>query len=485
MHRRFAALMFALILVGLTGCGPSQQAGGPTPAAPGTPAAAPGTTAPAAPSTTTPNAATTITFWSTETQPERVAKTKAMLARFQQDSGISVTLVPVEQNKLPELVTSAAAAGTLPDLIFHPLDFTISWQQNGILNAEAATRVVDLLGRDTFSPAALKLVAVGNGIAALPSDGWGQLLIYRKDLFEQAGLAAPDSYANILAAARALHKPDQKRYGITAASKAGEVFTQQTFEQFALANNCQLVNERAAVTLDSPACVEAIATFTDLLNNYGPRGEADVNTTRATYFAGQAAMLIWSPFILDELAGLRDNALPTCPECQADRAFLAKHSGFVPAFAGPKGMPAQYGQISLLGITSKANVEASVKFATFWFNQGYLDWLALSPEGKLPMRSGTAEEPQKWVNGWKQLETGVDRKARLSDIYGQDVLDLLTRGTQSFTRWGFPQGQGPLVGALYQSLPVPARLREVLDGNQTPEQAAKDLQADVEALAKQ
>jgi multiple sugar transport system substrate-binding protein len=514
MHRRFVAMMLALLLSSsmLAACGQGQTSTQPTaaavtqptagtaasqptaaPEAPAAATAAPAATAEAPAAATAAPAATAgsgegsastgaITFWSTESQPERVERTQAMLTRFQEASGIQVELVPVEEDQLPELVTASAAAGTLPDVIFHPLDFTIGWYENGILDAEAATRAVDELGRDTFSPGALELVTVDKGLAAVPSDGWGQLLIYRKDLFDAAGLAAPDTYEKILAAAKALHKPAENFYGITAASKAGEVFTQQTFEQFALANNCQLVDNSGTITLNSPECAEAIATFTDLVKNYGPSGEADVDTTRATYFAGQAAMLIWSPFILDEMAGLRDNALPTCPECSGDPAFLAKNSGFVPAFAGPKGQPAQYGQVSSLGITTNADVEPSIAFIKFWFDEGYLDWLGLSPEGKLPMRRGTASEPDKWVNGWNQLETGVDRKAKLSDIYGDEVLQLLVQGTQSFKRWGFSQGQGALVGVVYEALPAPAQIREVLDGSLTPEQAAEEMQAEVEGL---
>jgi multiple sugar transport system substrate-binding protein len=236
------------------------------------------------------------------------------------------------------------------------------------------------------------------------------------------------------------------------------------------------------VTLNAPQCVEAIQTYTDLLKQYGPPGEADATTTRATYFAGQAAMVVWSPFILDEMAGLRDNALPTCPECADDPAFLAKNAGFVPAFAGPQGQPAQYGQISAMGITTNADVDAAITFLTFWFNDGYLDWLSVSPEGKLPMRIGTAEEPNKWREGWSQLETGVDRKAKLGDIYGAETLNVLIEGTNSFQRWGFSQGQGALVGAVYEALPVPAQLRDVLDGVTTPEDAAAEMQAAVEDL---
>jgi multiple sugar transport system substrate-binding protein len=490
---------FALLV---SSCGGSPSAASPTTSAAGAaaataaPAAAAPTAAPAAaepsaaPAAAAPTAAGagaqpasgSIKFWSTETQAERLAKTQALLDKFESASGIKVELVPVEEDQLAKLVTSGAAAGTLPDVIFHPLDYTIGWYENGILNAEAATRVINELGPETFSPGALNLAKVDAGYTGVPSDGWGQLLIYRKDLFDAAGLAAPDTYDKILAAAKALHNPDNKLYGITAATKAGDVFTQQTFEQFALANNCQMVDEAGNSTLDSPACVEAIATFTDLVKNYGPPGEADVDTTRATYFAGQAAMLVWSPFILDEMAGLRDEALPTCPECSGDPAFLAKNSGFAPTFAGPSGEAAQYGQISLMGITTKANVEASVAFLKFFFDEAYLDWLSVSPEGKLPMRSGTADSPKKWIEGWSQLETGVDRKAKLGDFYGPDVLTLLVEGTQKFKRWGFNQGQGALVAAAYEALPVPAKLRDVLDGALTPEEAAKEMQAEIEGL---
>jgi multiple sugar transport system substrate-binding protein len=501
--RLIALLLFVALVV--SGCGGAAGTAAPTAASSG---AAPTAAAEAQPTAATeaqptaaaeaqptaaaetqPTAATggqaaggAIKLWSTETQKERLEKTQAMLDKFKQASGISVELVPVEEDQLAALVTSAAAAGNLPDVIFHPLDYTIGWYENGILNAEAATQVITELGQDSFSAGALDLVKVDKGFTAVPSDGWGQLLIYRKDLFDAAGLAAPDTFEKIVAAAKALHKPDQKMYGITAASKAGDVFTQQTFEQFAVANNCQLTDDSGNVTLNSPACVEAIATFTDLVKNYGPPGEADVDTTRATYFAGQAAMLVWSPFILDEMAGLRDEALPTCPECSADPAFLAKNSGFVPAFAGPSGEPAQYGQISLMGITTNANVEASVAFLKFFFEDGYLDWLSLSPEGKLPMRSGTSAEPNKWIDGWGQLETGVDRKGKLGDFYGPDVLNLLVEGTQKFKRWGFSQGQGALVTAVYESLPAPAKIRDVLDGNLTPEEAAQEMQSEVEAL---
>lgn len=424
-----------------------------------------------------------IVFWSTEEQPDRAAKTQEMLDRFQEASGITVELVPTNEDQLPNLVTAAAAAGTLPDVLFLPTDFAIGWAEQGILDPAAATEVIQSLGEETFAAGALNLVRVGDQYAAVPSDGWGQILVYRADLFEQAGLEPPDTFERIQAAAEALNDPANNFYGITASTDPGAVFTQQTFEHFALANNCQLADESGAITLDSPECVEAIRFYTDLMRDFSPAGVQDVDTTRATYFAGQAAMVVWSPFILDEMAGLRDNAFPACPECADDPAYLAKNSGIMPSFAGPNGVePAQYGQVSNLGITTGADVEAVKTFLEFFFNDGYLDWLSLSPEGKFPMRAGTADNPTQFVEGWKQLETGVDRRAPLGDFYGEETIQAITEGAGLFQRWGFVQGKGTLVAALYESLAVPTALRDVIDGNLTAEEAAAELQATAEEL---
>lgn len=425
----------------------------------------------------------TITFWSTETQPARAEATQAIIERFTEQTGIGVELVLTDEDSLPNLMTAAVAAGTLPDVVFHPIDFTLGWHQQGILDASAATAVVDSLGADTFAQGPLNLVSVDSEYAAVPTDGWGQMIVYRADWFEENGLNPPDTYENIMAAAEALTDSGNNMWGITAATDGGAVFTQQTFEHIALANGCQLVDDQGNVNLNSPECVEAVQFFDELMTNYSPPGVQDVVSTRATYFAGQAGMIIWSPFILDEMAGLRDEAFPSCPECADDPAFLAKNSSIVPAFSGPSGDPAQYGQISYMGITTNADVDASQQFLEYWFNDGYLDWLSVSVEGKFPMRQGTPDNPTAFIDGWKELETGVDRQATLGSIYSDEVINTLIEGAGSFDRWGFAQGRGPLVTAVYEALTVPRLLRDVLDDTLTPEQAVEEMQIEVEDLS--
>ena len=131
-----------------------------------------------------------LIFWSTEEQPERAAATQAIIDRFTEATGIGVSLVLTNEDILDSLMAANLAAGTLPDVMFHPMDYAAAWFADGILNSAAATQVIKDLGEGQFS--ALSLVGDGQGgYISVPTDGWGQLLIYRKDLFDAAGLEAP------------------------------------------------------------------------------------------------------------------------------------------------------------------------------------------------------------------------------------------------------------------------------------------------------
>ncbi|MFE9203239.1 ABC transporter substrate-binding protein [Micromonospora sp. NPDC007230] len=422
-----------------------------------------------------------LTVWSLEDVADRVNATKAIIADYTAKTGVKVDLVTVNEDQFPSLIASSAAAGDLPDVVGSlPLAGVRTLAGNELLQPDANTAIVDKLGRDTFSPRALELTAEDGTQLAVPSDGWGQLLIYRKDLFAAAGLPAPDTYEKIAAAAAKLDTGGVA--GITAATAPGDVFTQQTFEHLALANNCQLTDDSGAVQLDSPECVEAFRFYGELMRDHSVKGAQDVDTTRATYFAGKAAMLIWSPFILDELAGLRNDAKPTCPQCQRDRAFLAKNSGFVTAIKGPNGTePAQYGEISSWAVLDGAANPAK-SFVEFMLSDGYPRWFGMSPEGRFPVRKGTGDDKEKFLTAWNTSQAGVDTKRPLAQVYGEDVLATLRRSPDTFERWGLTQGQGKLVGAILGELPVPKALADVIAGKSDPVGAARRAKKDVEAI---
>lgn len=425
-----------------------------------------------------------VVFWTSENQPERVERQEAIAAAFEEaNPGVDVIIVPVEENEQVSLVTVNQASNTLPDLILHSVQFTAKWVNDGVLDIERTTALIDALGEGTFSSGALALAAADGGYGSIPSDGWGQLLLYREDLFSEAGVEAPTSYANIMAAAEALHDPENGLIGFCGPNAPDQGYTWQTFEHVALANGASFVDADGNITWETPEMIEAMQFYGDLMGNYGP-GEAGWfwDQTRANYLAGNCAMTIWSPFILDEMAGLRDSAYPTCADCEENPAAVAEATGFVGAFSGYSNeTPAAWGSTFNIGLTTNADPEAEA-FVEFWLNEGYLDALGVAAEGKFPMRTGTAEEPTLYLDGWTMLEVGVDRRAPLSDFYSADDLAVIVSGADGYTKMGFDVGQNALASAVGSAFFVQENLASFLNGDITVEEAAENIQIEIEDL---
>src|SRR4051794_22742400 len=418
------------------------------------------------------DSAKSIDVWIEEDLPERVDATQQIVDDFTKKTGIKVKLTAVAEDQFNQILTSNAAAGQLPDVIGAiPLPAVRTLSANDLVDTDAVGKVIDDLDAGTFSDSALSLTSDGDTHLAVPSESWVQLLLYRKDLFDKAGLPAPTTYDDVLAAAKALDSGDVA--GFLGANVAGDAFTEQTFEEVGLGNNCQLVNDDGDVTFDSDECVEALDFYGQLQQNYSVTGAQDVDTTRAAYFAGQGAMLIWSSFILDEMAGLRNDALPTCPECKADPAFLAENSGVVTSLQGPSGSePATFGEITSWTITADAT-DPSEEFVKYMMTDGYEPWISIAPEGKIPVRAGNSPGSTEYSDAWAGMDVGVDTKAPLSQFYGQDVIDALNTGADTISRWAIPQGQGDLLGAIAGDQPVPTAVNEVPNGP-SAEVAAKE-----------
>ena len=420
-----------------------------------------------------------ISFWTFEVEKDRLEIQKEIAGAFTQKTGIAVRVIPVEENLLAERVTAAYAAKSLPDVIFHPIDFTIGWAEAGILDVGAATRTVKQLGKETFGAGPLNLAQVPDGYAAVPADGWGQLLLYRKDLFEQKNLAPPDRWDRILQAAEALHNPPLL-WGFEAATDPGQTYTQQVFEHIALSNGVRLIDGSGKVDLDTPGMVETLE-FYKALSRFTPPGNLYWLHTRMDYLSGRAAMIIWSPFILDELSGLRRDQ-PVVPDmAKGEPGFLARNTGFVTIIHGPKGM-AQYGQINYFGITRDADQEAAKQWVGFLLTDGYLKWLGMAPEGKLPVRKGTPDDTNRFIDGWMELEFGVTTRAKISQFYGIDVVKSVVEGVEGFDRWGFAAGKGALVSKIYGTKVIPEILKRYLDGELSAKDAARMMDERVKGM---
>lgn len=406
-----------------------------------------------------------LLMWTLEVQPDRLATQEAALADFTDATGIDVTLVPVEEDQVAQLMAGAALSNELPDVIGAvTLGLVRSFDSEDYLNPDIAADVIDNLDRGTWTDASLELTADGDRQLAVPSDAWAQILVYRTDLFEAAGLDAPTTYDSLLTAAETL--TDGGQFGITLATDPTGNFTQQTFESLALGNNCQLVDDAGDITLGSAECTAAVDLYTQLAADYSPAGTQTVESTRASYFAGQSAMVMWSTFLLDELAGLRDDAAPSCSECTTP-TYLVDNSGIVPLVTGPDagGDAGSYGEITSFVATSAASPEETTQLIEFLMSDGYVDWLSMAPEGKFPVRHGSADNPTEFTDAWLTLETGVDTRAPLGEIYDAEDIATLAAVTEGISRWALTEGQGALIGPLTAELPFAKIIADAASGS--------------------
>ncbi len=406
--------------------------------------------------------ADSIRFWTTEEQPERLARQEAMAAEFEELTGISVEVIPVTESDMGTRATAAFAAGDLPDVINHPLQYALPWYDAGILDADAATEVIEALGPDTFAQGALGMAAVDDGFAAVPVDGWTQMILYRADLFEEAGLEPPTTYENVVAAVEALHNPPEM-FGFVAPNKVDEAFMSQVLEHVFLANGVSPVGPDGFVPLDEAATTEVLE-FYSVIANASPPGELYWDQARSVYFAGQTAMIIWSPFILDELAGLRDSAPPTINDDPTTRE-LAANTGIVTNFAGPSNPDgAAWADIRYFGITADADTDAAIQFVEFAMSDGYMQTLGIAPEGKFPVRRGDEDNPTAFVDAWSELDVGVDRRAPLADLYPAEMIDEIVSGLDVAQRWGVADGQLALASLMVNSQAINRIVRQFIDG---------------------
>lgn len=125
----------------------------------------------------------------------------------------------------------------------------------------------------------------------LPINGNIQLLFYRSDLFEEAGLGAPTTWDEVEAAAQVLHDPPS-RIGLVTRTAP----TDWEFQSYLRGYGGSVIevddDGQWRVGIADPAAVEALERYIQLNRDYGPANYASVSQAEALSLmqSGRAAM---------------------------------------------------------------------------------------------------------------------------------------------------------------------------------------------------
>ncbi|MFI2364317.1 ABC transporter substrate-binding protein [Promicromonospora sp. NPDC019610] len=432
-----------------------------------------------------------ITFWTPQSTPERVAAQEAVAERFTQETGIEVDVVPLAAADQDQALVTGAASGEVPDVILAGASQVTSWQSQGLLDTDVVQETLDTLDPATFNENALGAVTVQDAatgestIAAVPSDGWVHLIAYRTDLLQEAGVEVPTTVAELAQAATTVKK-ELDVTGIALGTQSGTASGTEGIESIFQSAGCRLVSD-GEVTIDSPECTEAAGLFKELRDS-SVAGDHDVESARAAYLAGDAAMLLFSTHILDELANLDEAVPPSCEQCADDPEFLAKNSGFITVLDPPAGSgagadaaPAQFGATLAYAVPAHANADAARQYVEYVLGEGYADTLAVATEGRLPLRTGTPENPTAYLDAWGGLGFGPKVESSVAEVYGDDLVTAMGEGMSAVARWGQGTPDATLAGLVATQGTLAQQLDPLYRGTD-PADVTRQMAADVTAL---
>jgi len=410
-----------------------------------------------------------LEFWTTETQSDRMKTIQLLMDTFQAlNSDITVKLVPVEENDMPSQMAAASAAGNLPGLIEGSSELMLAFGGEGILDIQGATKMVKEIGKDRFYQGALKMVESpdpGN-FYGLPYHGWVQGIWYRADWFDEAGLAPPNTWENILKAAKTFYKPEENQYGILVGTKA-ENYAEQCFTHFALSNGGAEFNSKGDLVFNSKEILETLEYYAELAK-YNPPGPQSWRA-RDYYLQGKMAMFFYSTYIMDDLA-LAEVAAGSLTN---ENFSELKGSTFDPKLVDntrvattiTKARPGGYGSMVALGLVGQDNsakIEAAQKLLSFLYEpSSYITFLHMSPGGMNPMLRDIAGKSE-YINDPK----GIFKR------YGREKIEEIIAGLDSMGSFTIVSGKTfPASGKIFAKQIIPRMIYKVTIDGMDPKDA--------------
>jgi sorbitol/mannitol transport system substrate-binding protein len=207
---------------------------------------------------------------------------------------IELEWVTLEENVLRQRVTTdiATQGGQYDVLTIGTYEVPIWAAQDWLepLEFDADYDVDDLL------PAIRSGLSVDGTLYAAPFYGESSMVMYRADLFEQAGLEMPDapSWEFIGEAARAITDKDNEIYGICLRGKAGWGENMAFLTAMSNSFGARWFDENWQPQFDTQPWKDAVTFYLDLMNDAGPPGASSngFNENLALFQTGKCGMWI-------------------------------------------------------------------------------------------------------------------------------------------------------------------------------------------------
>jgi sorbitol/mannitol transport system substrate-binding protein len=386
---------------------------------------------------------------------------------FQRDHpDVKIRYVTLPENEARARITQdvATKAGQFDVVMIGTYEAPI-WGRNGWLtNLTPYTRADRDYDVDDLMPAVRKGLSVDDKLYAVPFYGESSFLMYRKDLFQQAGLTMPDkpTWTQVAEFARKLKTPD--RAGICLRGLPGWGEQLAPLDTVINTFGGRWYDEDWNAQLTSPATTKAVKFYLDLVKEAGEPGapNAGFSECLTAYSQGQAAMWYDATVAAGSLEDPKVSKVVGKNGYVAAPVMETKWSGWLWAW-------------SLAIPTTAKDPDAAWEFVSWATSKEYIRMVG--------ERLGWTRVPP----GSRQSTYEIDQYIRASSGAAEVTLDALktidpNRATKDPV---------PYTGIQYVQIPefqdlgtrVSQQFAAVLAGNQSVEQALETAQGEAEAVA--
>jgi ABC-type glycerol-3-phosphate transport system substrate-binding protein len=231
-----------------------------------------------------------VPFLTAESSPESVQQILELIAEFEeQNPDIGIELQLMSNDIRAARIINAVSVGDELGIFEIERRLVPDFTQAGYLLP--LDSIVEEIGEDQFIPGSLLYWPFDGHLYQFTSDLSAGTLYWRKDLFEEAGLAEPDSYERLLEASERLHDQNGVSGNAFEASNNGGV---QRFVTFLWQNCGDFYTREGELAFNREGSRQAVEDYA-ALNQYTPSGSHSWGNLDPinSYVAGRVAMALF------------------------------------------------------------------------------------------------------------------------------------------------------------------------------------------------
>lgn len=220
--------------------------------------------------------------------------------KFKEETGADLRVEILSYGELLTKTTADFIGDTAGyDLVTMDIVWAGQYAENGysVDLTDWVARDAAELELDDIYPVLLEALGQYNGrYVAFPFAGYANVLAYRKDLFEAAGLAVPATMEDFVADAKTLTDAGKNQYGFVANGQMGPAVAQD-WMQYNSQLGGSILGADGKPALNSPENVHSLAVYKELFADTAPPGaiEYDWGGREESFRQGLVAMMqTWS-----------------------------------------------------------------------------------------------------------------------------------------------------------------------------------------------